>query len=290
MKKLIKSTFFAAATLCAVITIFSSTARAETTQCTPITTIPTTITTQGIYCLNGNLAGNFASGNAITVATNNVTIDLNGYKLGNLAAGPATLAAGIYSYQKKNITIRNGTIRGFMKGIDLNDSGPPYTGSGHLVEDVRSDGNTYLGILVAGTGSIIRNNQVVKTGGSTIADTAFGIAAYGHGNRILNNDLIDVAGAGNNTYGIYISTGDGMVVEGNRISNVSTSGSSYGIYISFSLNVTVSDNRIAGVPNNGVYYLNSFVTSTGIYMNNTVSGSTTPFFGGSPAAGTNFSN
>ena len=288
MKKLMKSILFAATTLCAAIIFFASTAQAETTQCTPITTIPTTITAQGIYCLNGNLAGNLASGNAITINTNNVTIDFNGYKLGNLAAGASTGAYGIYAFQKKNITIRNGTIRGFIIGIALEGSPPYSTSSGHLIENVRLDGNTAIGIVVRGVGNTIRNNQVVSTGGTTNAGTTYGIIAYGPGARVLNNDVIDVAATTSTAYGIYISYADGAVVEGNRISNViSTSGGTIGIYILHSPNTTVSDNRMAGVPNNGIYYSG---TSTGIYMNNTVSGATTPFSGGFAAGTTNYSN
>ena len=287
MKKLVKSILFTVTTLCAAIMFFSSSAWAETTQCTPITTIPTVISTQGIYCLNGNLAGNLATGTAIEITTNNVTIDLNGYKLGNLAAGLGTGARGIYAMQKKNITIRNGTIRGFFRGIQLDDISPHTTSSGHLIEDVRSDGNTWVGLLVAGIGNTIRNNQVVKTGGTTITTGAYGILAYGPGARVLNNDIIDVAAISGIAYGIYTYLGDGSVVEGNRISGVSTTGNSYGVYLASSPNVTTSDNRIAGVAYWGISYVNA---SSGIYMGNTVSGATTPFVGGTPATGTNFSN
>ena len=286
MKKLTRIFVLAATILCAAIMLFSSTAQAETTQCTPITSIPTTITTQGIYCLTGNLSGNLASGYAITIATNNVTIDFNGYKLGNLGAGPATAAYGIYASQKKNITIRNGSIRGFYYGIALSDVSPYTSSSGHLIEDVRLDGNTYRGMFIMGTGNIIRNNQVVKTGGSTNATSSYGIAVYGPGARILNNDIIDVAATTNSAYGVYISSGDGTVVEANRISSVSTSGSSYGIYLFSGLRITVTDNRIAGVADWGIAYSGA----TGIYMGNAVSGSTTPFAGGSPAVDANFSN
>ena len=241
MKKRMKSTFFAAATLCAALTIFSSPAKAETTQCTAITTIPITITTQGIYCLNGNLSGNLATGSAVTIATNNVTVDLNGYKLGNLAAGLGTNATGIFADQKKNITIRNGTIRGFKYGILLEDASPYTTSSGHLIEEVRLDMNTFVGIYVVGPANTIRNNQVVKTGGTTQHPTASGISTIGAGVRIINNDVIEVVAKSAPAYGIFIGLGGGAVVQGNRISDVYRPGLSYGITISnSSLNVTVS--------------------------------------------------
>ena len=181
-------------TLAAVL-LAASPARAETTQCTAIPWLPYTITTQGIYCFTKHLATNMSSGNAITINTNNVTIDLNGWKLGGLAAGTGTSAIGIYAWKRKNITIRNGTIRGFYRGIWLDGSSPYTTSQGHLVEDIRAEQNTYVGIDVRGRGSIVRRNQVVDTGGSTTYATAsaYGIVLTGPGVRALDNDIIGTA-------------------------------------------------------------------------------------------------
>src|SRR5262245_29101354 len=81
-------------------------ARAETTRCTVIATLPATLTVQGIYCLISDFDLNLASGSAITINTNNVTIDLNGHKIGNMAAGPGTQARGISAVQRQNVTIK----------------------------------------------------------------------------------------------------------------------------------------------------------------------------------------
>src|SRR5690606_14995164 len=51
-----------------------------------IDSVPATITSQGVWCLRKDLSTAIASGSAITIATNNVTIDCNGFKLGGLAA------------------------------------------------------------------------------------------------------------------------------------------------------------------------------------------------------------
>src|SRR5262245_63986860 len=69
-------------------------ARAETTNCPPITSVPYLITVPGVYCLTGNISTAMGVGAAIEIATNNVTLDLNGFKLGGLAAGTGTTAAG----------------------------------------------------------------------------------------------------------------------------------------------------------------------------------------------------
>ncbi len=148
--------------------LMATPAKAETIECTVIDTIPFIITVQGIYCLTGHLGTSLTSGDMITVEANNVTIDMNGFKLGGLAAGAGTNARGIYALDRRNITIRNGSIRGFFKGIWLD--GGAANSSGHLLEDLRLDGNTFIGAQVEGTGNIIRNNQVVKPGqGASLA-------------------------------------------------------------------------------------------------------------------------
>jgi nitrous oxidase accessory protein NosD len=287
-------------TLFAVLTLgfllSAQQARAETTQCTAITSLPATISTQGIYCFTGNLATNLASGNAIEITVNNVTIDMNGYKLGNLAAGAGTEAFGIFANQKKNITIRNGIIRGFLAGISLHDDSPYTVSSGHLVEDIRAEGNTQAGIVVKGTDNVIRNNQVVFTGGSTVLidDTipvvdAFGIVHYGPGARVINNVITETVGrdsdgsfGGGN--GIWIFAADNSVVEDNRISDtLDVSGISYGIRIWGSSNVMVLDNRIATV-DNGVAY----TSSTGEYRDNMAYEiANTAYTGGTDGGGNN---
>ena len=197
-------------------------ARAETVDCTPITALPAVITVQGIYCFTGNLQTAITSGNAIDIQTNNVTLDLNGFKLGNLAAGPGTTAVGIHATNRQNITIENGTIRGFFVGISLAGGG---ASQGHVVEDIRADQNTFVGIEVHGSGNIVRNNQVVATGGSTCcADAiAIGIRVIGAGPRVLNNDVIDTmtVGTGTTTGILFASVTGGLAVN-NRITVAGT--------------------------------------------------------------------
>ena len=222
-------------------------------------------------------------GNAIDIQTNNVTIDLNGWKLGGLAAGPNAWAHGIYAYQRKNITIRNGTVRGFHRGIFLRDSFPYTISQGHLIEDIRADKNTYIGIEVQGRGSIVRRNQVVDTGGSTRNNDALSILLYGPGVRALNNDISGTAAtASGAAYGLYIRNADGAVAEGNRIDDVSSgTGATYGAYIFSSNDLLAVGNRITGA-----YYGIYYAGSTGKYMDNLTSSVTTPFVSGT-AVGTN---
>jgi hypothetical protein len=264
-------------------------AGAETTNCTAITSLPYNISAQGIYCLRGNLNTSMAIGHAITINADNVVLDLNGFKLDGLSGGTGTLADGIYAYQRKNITIRNGTVRGFMEGILLGDFEPFTTSQSHLIEDIRADMNTYVGIQVVGRGNIIRNNQVVNTHGSTTNKSPLAIVAYGPGARVINNDVIETkeqSGAGA-AVGIYLYSSPGAVVENNRIGN-SSRGTSFGICIDGSstnpsTDVLVSNNRVTTMVV-GVCY---FSSSTGKYRGNLTSGVTIPYSGGTDALNNN---
>ena len=254
------------------VTSFALTAHAETLNCTPITSLPATIDTQGIYCLTGNLATSITSGNAITINANNVTLDLNGWKIGSQAAGAGTAAIGIYS-TAVNVTVKNGIVRGFFGGIGLD-------GRGAVVQDMLVDQNTNTGIYVGGQGAVVEHNQVVDTGGSTLASdvSALGIYAYGPGATVSNNVVSGLTATGiNSEFGIETVGANGTVRD-NVISDTAKptgGGSSYGIFQygnSLAVNNTVSNFDY------GIY-------NAGIYAHNTAFNCTTAYSGGTAGAG-----
>ena len=272
-------------------------ALAETTLCTVISALPETITTPGVYCLNSDFAYNSVSVNAITIAANNVTLDLNAHRIGNLAAGTAVSAYGVYAINQQNITVKNGTLRGFAAAVLLTDSAkPPASSQGHVVEDIRADQNRLVGIGVVGNGSIVRHNQVVATGGSTLAvnENSVGISVSGQGNRVLENDVTNSASAGTgNAFGIQGSGAEGLVVAGNRISGVSALGGGleYAIEITSSPHAGVVENTLSNAtipasPAQSVGLNMDDVTDN--FMGNLSIGFNTPYVGGTNAAGTNF--
>lgn len=222
------------ATVFTLVSLFvlNTAAVAETTDCTAIASVPYVITAggSGVYCLTGDLFYSELSGNAIEVQANNVTIDLNGWKLKNHGLDPATTAVGIYAYHRKNITIRNGTVLGFHTGIYVAADSPYDASSGHLVEDIVANKSRLDGIRVGGTGCMIRNNRVVNTGGSphgppTGMPAPHGIWVQGSGQRIINNDVHGIYHSFGSLYilqahAISATDADGVVIAGNRISNV----------------------------------------------------------------------
>ncbi len=271
----------------------SATAQAETTKCTAITTLPYSITNSGVYCFTGNISTNIASyyEALLTINASNVVLDLNGYMLDGSGAGLFTSTKAISAHQRQNVTIRNGTIRGFNVGITLSDSFPYTTSRGYVIEDMRFDQNTSVGIVAQGYGNLIRNNQIVATGGSTSNASAYAISNVGQGARILNNDIIGVTSSSPaEAQGIIMSGGNifnsHSVVEGNRVSSIrSPSGiASYGIRSIYGTNVILKDNVIIDAQY-GIQFVNG---STGKYMNNLTEGVVTPYTGGTAVGTTNY--
>ena len=253
-----------------------------TALCQAIVSLPFTIRTQGRYCLVRNLSTAQATGAAITVASDFVVLDMKGFKIGGGAAGAGTQAVGIYALNRRNVTIRNGNVRGFLKGVFLEDTSSTFTTSqGHLIENVRADQNTFAGIHVQGRGDIVRNNQVVATTGTTLfgANSAvYGIASDGAGARVINNDVTDTIGMGaGDGVAIALGSANGSVVERNRIGNAVLAASS-GIRINGSSSVLALRNRLA-VLGAGIEYL----SSTGRYRDNLQSGVSAPYTGGTDA-------
>lgn len=221
---------------------------AETTICTEITSIPTVITQQGVYCLHGNLSSSSPSGRMIDIQKNNVTIDLNGWKIGGLGAGTSSSATGIYANGRRNITIRNGIIRGFNVGIQLNDA-PPYSNGGHLIEDVRLDRNYKMGMDIRGAGSNILNNIVLEI---HWRNNQVGIQATGEALTIAGNKVHSVRSEDSDSAtGIHLFNATYSLVKDNHIGFVDLPARSFGdvdrmvgIKLESSFSTIVRDNSI----------------------------------------------
>lgn len=235
-------TCIAVAGLACILT--ANAARAEVHDCIEIASVPAVISVQGVHCLKQDLQTAITSSAAITVATNNVTIEMNGFKLGGLGGGDSSSADGIYAANRLNITIRNGTIRGFLNGIYLAGSGDFLANSGHLIERMRIERPRAGGVVVGGTRSTIRDNFILDVG-STLTGVTFGIATVGGaGHAIIGNSIAGVAASAAST-GIYTSTTTAPLIRGNQVRDV-TGGTSRGIQVhSTTSRAVVQDNLVA---------------------------------------------
>ena len=219
-------------------------------SCREVTAFPANLVAPGVYCLSFKYIDfPLASGALITISADNVVFDLNGATLDGTPKGSA-FSWGIRSYGHSNITIRNGTIRGFNYGISLaaplgyvNTTVRP--SHSFLVENVRLIENRTAGIEVVG----------YDTGGSPdprLSGHAWGMIAAGDGLRVIDNDVththVNTAHSGGMTTGIFLSGGSDMVVVNNRITEANfgifSGGLNWGKYRD---NITVN----VGVPYTG---------------------------------------
>jgi hypothetical protein len=106
----------------------------------PISVLPTNITLSGSYYVVANLVG-VAGTNGITITTNNVTVDLNGFSLIGVPGSQDGIAVAILN---NNIAIINGTVRNW------GGNGISGSGQGTRVQQVHSRSNAVLGIRVFG--------------------------------------------------------------------------------------------------------------------------------------------
>jgi hypothetical protein len=225
-----------------------------------IASLPATIASQGIWCLNQDLSTAITSGNAITINTNNVTIDCNHYKLDGSAAGAGTNTFGIYANSRTKVTVRRCAISGFYVGAKL-------TGNAHLVDGNAFVGNTQIGLVIDAavnkSDSLVRDNRVLATGGSTLTATVYGIYAH-QAVDLIDNTVVAVSarsGSNGNAYGIYTTgTAHGATLRGNRVEKINKDGSghAYGIYNDTSNHLILRDNDVSSPGDVGIYCSNGF--------------------------------
>jgi len=276
MQRKLRSAVLAAS----LLVVLSAGARAETTDCTEITSVPHNVTVPGVYCLKKSLTLAFQQGSAITILANDVVVDFNGHVLENFP-GAVGIGWGINGLNLKHVTLRNGTIRGFSIGVYLENRGE--NSMGHLVERLVLDGNTLAGLSVDGRNSVVRNNRIMRTGASA---NTYGILARGTGVQVTGNVVTEmVEAAGGIAVGITAYEARGGVVERNVVSNFAFGPSqSVGIEVTHAGNVAVVGNRIANM-RTGILIPKG---NTSLYKDNTVGGAATPFSGGTAAGATNF--
>jgi hypothetical protein len=221
-----------------------------------ITSLPVVISSQGTWCLKQSLGTSLTSGSAIEIATNNVTIDCNGFRVSGTGGGTGTAMIGIYAQNRVNATVRNCAVNGFYVGLS-------FTGAsgGHLIAHNRFTNNTYIGVGVynLATGknaSLLRDNQILYTGGSTINANGYGIFAS-QAVDVLDNTVSGVtarSGGGGTVYGIAEVDNDfanGANVSGNRVRDLKRDGAglAYGIVTTIgsgsgSRHVVIRDNDL----------------------------------------------
>lgn len=244
---------------------------------TPISSLPFVITTSGSYYLVGSLTASQGT-NGITVAVDNVSIDLNGFAL----IGKPGSSNGVFATPSiRNISVRNGTVRNWGR------SGIAATNTlNGLFEEVRADSNSGIGIDT-GNGAVISKCVSISNGGiginggngSSIKDCT----AESNGGAGINSSsgstITGCASQYNTGVGILASPGTSIKncsVQSNGGGGISAAGacnivgcavySNTGIGISTFLS-TVQDCTVINNTGDGIY-----MVSYGVILNNNAYG------------------
>lgn len=221
---------------CALIfTAFAAAPAQAASACRPIDDLPYVIGEPGLYCLTRDFAVDLPGGAAIEVQADHVTIDLAGFTLDNRAAGRESSAAGIFSWERANIVVRDGSVIGFHEGIALSGPFGGNSSYNHRVENVRVAESRETGIGITGDSSVVRGCTVYGTGdGSNGEEPTSGIFLGGWRNRAIDNDVVRVVGHPESNVAIRFVHGGSHMAVGNRISSARTAilfpGSSAGFY------------------------------------------------------------
>jgi hypothetical protein len=173
-----------------------------------------TLSQPGSYYLTTNLT--VLSGTAITITTNDVALDLNGFTISSSAASAAGTAVGLNT-GLINITVRDGFIQSGVTNKAATYAGPGFnygiygTGLTNItISSVSINGVLDAGIFLGAENSTVVENCTVTTAGSygIEASTVKNSIAIGCGNTAIYADLVsDCRGISSGSgYGIEAST------------------------------------------------------------------------------------
>ncbi len=173
--------------------------------------------TKDLHCASGSVA--------FKVLADDVTIDLNGHTL----SGTSTVG-GIFSSGHKNVTIKNGTIRGFWVGI--------YSTDEHRlsVKNISFEQVGYGVLVNGGLDAKIENNRFFDTRAAAVKISNTNVRRRAVFNKVMNNEFyrtrtgVKICGiqADNNTvqnnlmwniedWGVHLVSSNNNSIIGNRI-------------------------------------------------------------------------
>ncbi|WP_176693207.1 right-handed parallel beta-helix repeat-containing protein [Arenimonas terrae] len=244
-------------TLVLFVPTLPSAAQAQSTpSCSVIESLPATISTGGNYCLAANAEVNITTGAAVTINSNDVTLDCRDFTITNLATSNAGTSSAIRAVNRNNVQIRNCRLMGgFTDGIYMHMLlGGSTTSFYNRVEDNYIAGPFRYGILAYGSAIEVRGNTIYDVGGQA-ASPAMGIRVGGSSVSSFKFQVVErnlVAGTNspfNHAYGIYSDNSIGAMFLNNTISGtygLAPNYKGYGIRVANGSGVTIRGNIVGG--------------------------------------------
>jgi parallel beta-helix repeat protein len=231
---------------------------ARAAQCTEITSVGTTITGPGNFCLGNDLDAGTTTGSFINISVDNVVLDCRGYALRNLSTNPSGNAYGVIVVNRKNIHIRNCRITGgFAAGIyAYQDNGLANANRNIKITGNDVSGTYWYGIFAYGTDIEVSDNRVSDIGGRAsfamgIRVGASNVPGEGRLHVVRDNIVSNVVSPVNHAYGIYANNTQYSEFTGNNITGIRSvvyidNWFGYGIRLAAGGYARVADNHIAG--------------------------------------------
>ena len=188
------------------------TVSAQSSDCTVIGSIPATIGSPGKYCMAADAMVDMTVGVAITIASDDVTLDCRDHTLSNAASANDGSSIGIFASSVANIIVRNcRVVGGFTDAIHIHQPMAQYNSAFYYrIEDnsilgTNSPVNNAFAIFSDGSiGSVFRDNTISGTAASSTGSfRSYGIRiATGSANTVRDNHIL---GRGlPNEYGIHL--------------------------------------------------------------------------------------
>jgi parallel beta-helix repeat protein len=204
----------------------------------PISALPFTTTGPGVYYLTRDLG--FTASVAITIAHNDVTIDLNGHTLTYTGGTPAGIThvatSNVTNYRRMRVT--GGHLVGGETGVLLNfvlDSARV----DHLLINGLASGFNSRGIYIyAGGGPTLQ--AAVEDNVIALPDAGNGIQIANATVRVTGNQIAGDTGNFSTCYGINLEGPAAGVISGNAVQRCNQ-----GIYLNAALNLQVDGNEIS---------------------------------------------
>jgi parallel beta-helix repeat protein len=229
-------------------------ARADTTACIGVTSLPATLVTPGRYCLSKDFDQVFA-GEAIYLAGDDVVLDCRGHRI-RTSGAPGT-ANGISSgSERRNVVVRNCVVDGFYVGIHLTTASDAGT-HGNVIEDNTIVNSNWAGMFIGGSNNLIQRNRVLQ-GNATYNGSIRGLTIFSLGdataNKIRDNIFSDFKptppAEAQGVRVIDITNSRNTEVTGNIISGIYANTNSYAhaIVAQGATGATVSRNTILSPP------------------------------------------
>jgi hypothetical protein len=235
--------------------------------------LPAVIREPGSYRLDRDLTFDRRDGAALSIAADDVTLDLQGHEIRYVSGAPERFVVGIEVEGQSRVQIANGRIVGFPTGVRIRDvdrsDGSTSDTGGHVVRRLDVRDCLQFGIRVHGRDCRIEENVVCGTGPFRRGEFVYGIEAVGADNQVRRNDVWDTTAAGTGEAVGLSFTDDGkraIATDNVLVNRGRPSFRSIAVWVGKRSNVRVDRNLVRGFTW-GVTYSS---TTRGRYAGNTL--------------------